>query len=794
MADLFGAAIDVKLTKAEKPEALDAIIKKVEDTADKSAKASALLAASAAYIKKGDTTGAVSSAKEALAIYKELGNKPSVLIGMLAVARASIVATAFVEGMQMASEVMRTCKESGDKVGEASALYVLAQACLAKQSPEDAWYYGSAAAKLFKDAKSKVGELSALVTVANGQYGMKDYAKAQKSALDAVSIAGELNDGTKGGYALLVQAKIALAQEEPEEALTATGDAMTRARELGDLKLESAVVDVVIDCHIYKKEPEEVLVQLAMLSDDQRKLGDKKAETETMLRKAQFQLDNGETDNAQKTAEEANQIFTLAGDKVGQGRAVNIIMSCYLAKEDWTEANNRSQTAHDLLFNQDPGDKEAENALLTSIEIMINIALARKDWDTAFNTTMYYVGEFQQKKQKKGEASMLMAIADLNMSFEPAQPIDALQSLVLVPGLFSSIGDMRGEATAKSKMARIYFVQRNGREALKAAEEAVIGFRKVGDALMVATGLQAVAQAHFLMASKGAGNGMEALRAAQEALAIFRSAKDKSSEAGALVLTGHAQLLTRSFGDAGASGRAASALYRDLEDSLGEASAMMVEGGSHLGLGNFEEARKFGKDARDLFQGANDFLGEDSSEDFLNTVKIYEKGERDLSKFVGFGMKGGDDNRKKEVKKKPKELSEDDSLLMSLAKNQMNREIMKQCAVAFENFETRRATAPGTTTGRKKVSEEDDQGQEEFTVAPKKDQVLYQVKWVADAALEPRGAEYAPGGENINPKKVASTVIPLPTMLETPKPMLKVGSSARANKMLEALGKKKGVL
>jgi hypothetical protein len=291
------------------------------------------------------------------------------------------------------------------------------------------------------------------------------------------------------------------------------------------------------------------------------------------------------------------------------------------------------------------------------------------------------------------------------------------------------------------------------------------------------------------------GNGVEALRAGQEALAAYRQTQDKLAEAMMLHTVANAQLMTKNFKDAQATAQACGTLFKALEDKRGEAGALLLEAGSDVGIGDFDEARRKARDARDIFQGAEDGVGEDSCEDFLDSLKQYEKGDLNSKDFMGFAMKGGDPSSKvkKREKKKASGAVAQGADIEMFSNEQINRDTIRNTIVLFDCFESRRATMGGGGEMKKrKGSEKAEELAAGGLAAPSKSQALYVVKWVADHTLEERGVAYAPGYEKLSEKQMAQTVMSHKAKLELGQrfPAFPVGKSNKGDNLLAALARK----
>jgi tetratricopeptide (TPR) repeat protein len=792
-----GAAVtgdDVHLSKTLSGQQLEAVIAKPAATAAKPAKGSALLAASGAHLAKGAAAAGAEAAKEAIAIFKELGDTVSEVTGSIALAKALTSEDSFVPAMQAVSGAVNAFKGLGHKKGEAGALCTVAKINLNKQLPDDAAWKAREALKLYRQLGDRLGEVTALQLEASALLAKQDMAKALQSAQDAVSLAEELGDKLSNGKASVLLAKAHLGQGQDDSALKALKDAMIIAKDLADMSLESTVTDAFVEYYAYKGKLEDGVVQVQMLAEHYRDLGDKAGQAEALLKKAAAQLQDEEYDNGLRSANEALAISKSIQDRKGEGSAYKVQAQLRFAKDDIGDALEAAEQACAIF--REVGGKFGRIGFLSCVEVMINSYVSQSAIEFAFQSAVEAMKYFIEKKDKKGEGAMLMALADLSLAINKND--EAMKAIAGAPGAFAAADDRRGEALAKAKLANVCFSKGKAGDSLRAAEDAANLFRTVGDLANLGTMLQLVADSHFMLAGLGMGNGVEALRAGQEAVAIYRQIGDKASEAQMLHTVANAQLMTKNFQDAQTTANACRTEFKALEDKKGEAGALLLVAGSFLGLADFDEAKTSAKEARDIFVAAEDTVGEDSCEDFLDSLKQYEKGDLDSRDFMGFAMRGGDPSSKPRERKKKvaSGTGRNQGADIELFSNeQINRDTIRNTVVLFESFESRRATAPGMDAMKKRKGSEAKDLLEPGRGgpgAPSKSQALYVVKWVPDHTLEERGVAFAPGYEKLSEKKMAQTVLPTKAKLEAPKPNFpaRLGPSSKHDNLLAALARK----
>lgn len=744
---------DLCLTKAQQTDVNLVAASKVPEISDPRKRAEAQLVAAEAQLSREAPAAAVATraAKEALAAFRELGDREAEGRALLQVCKAQIAAGSAIEGLQAANQALRTFKDLGNKKGEAAASMAVAQANLAKHSAEDSIWKATEALKLYRQLGDRMGEVLAQTFCVNVQIMMRDARKAVSAASDVVAIARSLGDalGEAKALLLLARAQAGIGEKGGADALANANEAMSRFQMLKlGTKLECEALEAIMSAHQAKQEPDLAMREAQRFADRLRQQGQKQDEASTMKIIASVHLAYKEPDQALRAAQTALAGYRGLGDRKGEAATLLLLSEIRIQKDEPGESLRVAESAltvYRRLGNDTAEDEEgAGKALFRDGEIKALRLVGKSNAmmggaDEALRVAYDAAGRFKSLQDKRGEASMMVMMGEMYSSKQMQE--DALNVLVQAPAMFLSVGDRRGEAEAWQKMAEIHTNKGEAAMALRSAEEALGCFKKCGDKLGKAVMSQMVADSHFLLASVGAANGQDALRAAQEAIATFQELGDKKGVAKGVHSLANAQLMTRSFQDALRTSRESQGLYRELGDTRGEASSCLLEAGAFLGEGEYDSARRAAKEAQQLFRQAGDLGGDGAADDFHETVGQYEKGQLNKDEFIGFSMQmtqttvgpGGAPpvRRERPVRRKQMSNLSDIELIKADASKDS-----KTILCVFEGFETRQAgKAPsrpnkgGAAAGGGAFSGgfEDDMNKRG---GPQREQVLYSVRWV----------------------------------------------------------------
>jgi len=173
------------------------------------------------------------------------------------------------EGLSSASEALAIFKESGLKAAEVQAACSVASANLAKQDWEDAIAAVTRALDLTVEVGDYKGQATMFVKLAKAYLmQMKDPYMAARSALSAVQVFDELGDKKGSAQALLVAGEAHLLYD-PEAALKVAKDGVTVCDEIGDIKMKAEMAKIVAaaKAHIATMQSADIATSFAARGD-----------------------------------------------------------------------------------------------------------------------------------------------------------------------------------------------------------------------------------------------------------------------------------------------------------------------------------------------------------------------------------------------------------------------------------------------------------------------------------------------------------------------------------------------
>jgi len=812
---------DLYATKAPQSDAeLVAAAQVPADITDPRKRAEAQLVAAEYQLRREYPAAnvAIRDAKEALATFREVGDREAEGRALIQVSRAQIAGGLVLDALQAANQSLRVFKDLGNRKGEAVSSMAVARANIAKNSSEDGIWKATEALKLCRQLGDRMGEVTAQTFIASVQLSKQESKKALSAASDALAIARSLGDAQAEYESIVLfgKAQAGLGDKGADDALATGKEALARFQSLKlGAKVEGEALDVIIAAYQAKQEVDLALREAQRFADRCRQNGDKVEEAVTMRKIASTHLANKEPDQALRAAQTALAAFRSLGDRKGEASMLLLLAQIRVDKDEPGEALRVAESALSVYrrLGKDAEDDEggAGKVLFRDGEIKALRAIGKANSlmggaDEALRVAHDAAGRFRGMQDKKGEASMMVMMGEMYHAKNMLD--DALNVLVQAPALFLTVGDRRGEAEAWQKMAEIHTMKGEAAMALRSAEESLGCFKKIGEKLGKAAMSQLVADSHFLLASVGQANGQDAYRAAQEAVSTYQELGDKKNIAKAMHALANAQLMTRTFEDALKSAKEAQVLYRDLGDTRGEASSCLLEAGGYLGNGDFDDARRAAKESSVLFRQGGDPGGADAADDFGETVGRYEKGELNKEEFIGFSMQltqvpssqpGGPPGVQSSIRRDrplPRRKQMSNLTDIELIKADATKD-SKTILCVFEGFESRQAgkapTRPGGAKGPKGAAGgafssgfEDDMGKRG---ALQREQVLYSVRWV-QCSQGPRSGS-PPGSKRTGARreftKEDDKQVKLPMDLSAPRE----GWGSRAgptNRMFEAVG------
>eukprot|EP00421_Protoceratium_reticulatum_P065873 CAMPEP_0168416020 /NCGR_PEP_ID=MMETSP0228-20121227/30530_1 /TAXON_ID=133427 /ORGANISM="Protoceratium reticulatum, Strain CCCM 535 (=CCMP 1889)" /LENGTH=496 /DNA_ID=CAMNT_0008429843 /DNA_START=46 /DNA_END=1536 /DNA_ORIENTATION=- len=282
--------------------------------------------------------------------------------------------------------------------------------------------------------------------------------------------------------------------------------------------------------------------------------GDQLGEAHALKASARIQVTKNRPEGAKKTAMQAASLFRVKGDKRGEASSMITVVDAHLSKAALVGKPGHVRQTANLKKTQSQVEEE-------------NRAEALKHQEDAMNAAREVVELFRQANEKRGQADMLCALADINITmteFERAKEVS-----MLARDLYLDLDDRRGAQKALELEHDAHIKSFDGEEALNAAQEMVKMFRQAGERRGEAEGMFLVMKTHFQM-----GNVEELMKVGQDARSLTDKANDV--EMGGIILDSMMKAQTHQGNDEEALKFATEAIdvYRKGNHKKGEAAAL----------------------------------------------------------------------------------------------------------------------------------------------------------------------------------------------------------------------------
>ncbi|MFE2877749.1 ATP-binding protein [Streptomyces roseus] len=294
----------------------------------------------------------------------------------------------------------------------------------------------------------------------------------------------------------------------------------------------------------------------------------------------------------------AAAVFRQAGDRLGEGDALNTLGAALLSVRDLERAVDTFREVVGIC--RDAGDRHHEAMTLHNL----GSALMRLErYPEAAETAHRALVLFIETDDLFGQAQAMAGMAAL--AVDAGQPELAVQTLTETVDLFREMGDHRSHGVALSNLGLA--LARTGRpdEAVTAYTDALAALRRAGDRLGEATTLR-----NFGSILAESGQAGEAARILTEAIAVCKETDDRHGEAMALTDLGLLRHQERRFDDAVDHFTTAATLFGETGDRNQEASALNNLGGALFATGRLPDAFKVGIRELRMCRELGDHAGE----------------------------------------------------------------------------------------------------------------------------------------------------------------------------------------
>jgi len=439
------------------------------------------------------------------------------------------------DAIKSATEALAMFRDVGDKAGEANSLRVLIRAhhsralsSTAKQSNEALEIVARELEK-FRASGERGGEAAMLLSFAevNADGSKEKREEALLSATQARDIFKELGDKKMEATAMVTLTRINLGIAENlseasglESVVAVAGEAQELFQSLGDQKGAASALHWMAMARAKLQDYEGALKNSREARRTWKELGSKTLEAVELYYMGQFHLQNYKPSQALSVAREALSMFrTLPNATSWHALSLSQVVDALLDMQEVKEAHKEAEDG--LQQIKKLADKHAEAVVM---QALINTNLAKDDAEKALRAAEAALTLYRSVQEPRSVTYIMRLIADINSrlkEFDKAQKFieDAIQ-------LSSDAGEKLDTAIGYQSFARLRLAKQERYQAMKESRKAAEIFEDLGDRKMEMSNCleMAIIHAH----SKELRHAM--LRT-KEAQVFFQKEESKKGEA-----------------------------------------------------------------------------------------------------------------------------------------------------------------------------------------------------------------------------------------------------------------------
>eukprot|EP00930_Biecheleria_cincta_P034294 TRINITY_DN23716_c0_g1_i1.p1 TRINITY_DN23716_c0_g1~~TRINITY_DN23716_c0_g1_i1.p1 ORF type:complete len:851 (+),score=222.46 TRINITY_DN23716_c0_g1_i1:59-2611(+) len=410
-----------------------------------------------------DRDHGVKQGKEAVKIYRELGDKPMEGAALLSLAELHSLVKSFQEAIGAANKALAIFEDLGDQKGEARACHCLADARFRSGQMEGGNKAAEDAIALWQELGNQRQEANEYLTIARWSLEEDLGQEAVEAAQKALAIVEELNDVNRIVAATKYLVRGYSQSKQAEEAVKLADEAAERWRSAGNTKLELEMMELQTNNFLDLEDPDSALPVAEAAVRLARRAGDRRAEGAALEVLAQVQQAKEDFVEALAAAKEAIALFRDMGDTVGEASARHAAVSAYIGRKKLGEALDEARKARELFRKAGQRHDEGRALLVKSCAHKMGSEFGEAVQDA---TEAQYL--FQKEKDRRWESKALHDVAELQAMREnfPA----ALRAAKKAEALVQETGDITNIAAVLSTVAQIYLSSMVG-EISKAPKE-----------------------------------------------------------------------------------------------------------------------------------------------------------------------------------------------------------------------------------------------------------------------------------------------------------------------------------
>lgn len=529
--------------RGQAQEAADAALVHFRAMADALGQARALHAGAIARAMGGthsEYEDGLELAKEAQAIYWDLGLKRAHASELVTIARLHVEMSNGADGALVAADALEFLRGLDDKAGlRTLAWSALVEAHQAEEHDTEAVQVAREAMAQFQMEGDKRQQALAQDVLAHALLAAGDVEDSVHVARAAVAICMELGDNEWEAAAQLTVSQALSRQKRHEEATDAASHAVALFEGMEGMEDQVGIAHFVLAVALFGSEDYETAVKVAYKARDIfMKARSCLWEAITLVMACALHVANGEFTDALAAALLAQEIFQEANDVRGEALALRALAEIYAARAEFDRALGAAQQRCALL--KGGGWRRAEARAMQAI------------------AQLQRFGRQHADASRAARAGLRLARVYGDRAAEVYLMLEVLQSELANLDLGAA-----SEAGAKDQRGP-------GAEALKLARDAAVLARRLGSRRLEAPALFWQAYTQLLAGIP------DALDAASEAAVLFQGMHDATGEAYALLLVAQARFAR---GDAEGSrevARAAQAAFAGEHDLEGQEAAAKV--------------------------------------------------------------------------------------------------------------------------------------------------------------------------------------------------------------------------
>eukprot|EP00440_Ansanella_granifera_P024325 gb/GFBE01026423.1/.p1 GENE.gb/GFBE01026423.1/~~gb/GFBE01026423.1/.p1 ORF type:complete len:777 (+),score=240.65 gb/GFBE01026423.1/:1-2331(+) len=439
-------------------------------------------------------------AKEALAIFKELGLKKFQAAQLHSIADWHQRKGIGKQGLQYAQEALELFQSIDSGKGwESAALCTLVSALMDKDDSESALKVAQAGLEKFKEKGDKAAQAQNLDLLAGIYLASEEKEEALKMAEESLALFREVGDKRAESYVLHTVSQVQCKNDNHDEGVKLVKESLHLAAELGDTREQAKCLAQLCRMHLMSREYKEAIEFAEEAQVVFQKSGDVCGEGVTMLNKASAHMGLGEIEIAMSTAEDALTMFQQEEDRRQEATAHHFLYEIHTQAGNY-EAALREVMAARTMFHK-LGDQREEASMLlrlscAHIQVLNNSrGLGRRETKKGCDGALKAAKEAVAlgKKFEKERAFLSNAYSMLGQCQGMIGKMkEGLKSANESLRLAEEDGDRKGQAAALTTIGEIYSMNGKKEEAKKFAYKALDIAEKIKDAQSMHTAKQLI--------------------------------------------------------------------------------------------------------------------------------------------------------------------------------------------------------------------------------------------------------------------------------------------------------------